>query len=164
MAIGNPDRMALELPSMIEADIVAENGRAVTGLLVALDLLHAGQYYYGAQLGLTDHRGCVRLDRAALEQAFAEDRQLFPMDYRVPLEQCDAEATLRVEGGAEFAARRATALASPLLNEAAARVWHEATNEGVRPARVAVRLDHPNTEGIVRARLTVRPLNDQGHR
>jgi hypothetical protein len=142
---------------MIEVEVVAENGIAVASVRVALELLHDGRHYYGAEVGLTDLTGCTRLERAALERMFAEDRRLFPMDYRVPLEQCDAEAAVRVDGGADFAARRATALASSLISRDAARMWQLAANESVRPARAAVRLDLPNKDGIVHARLTIRP-------
>jgi hypothetical protein len=148
--------MPLDLPSAVEVTLSPDDGATVTGVLVALDLKYAGRYYYGTHLGLSDRSGRVRLERAALERDFAEDQHLFPMDYRVSLAECDAEALVRVEGGEQFAARRTADIGSPLVSPEAAARWREARNEEVQPTAASAWLDRPDPDGVVRVRVALR--------
>jgi len=149
--------MSLVLPSAIEAEVHWDDGSAVPDALVALHLRMHDRYYYGTLLGLTAGDGSVRLTRDALEQDFGEDRRLFPMDYRVPLAECDPVAEVRVDGGAEFARRRAAIDNTTLISPAAAALWRAALNERLQPAVAEIRLDAPNVSGTVRAAVIVRP-------
>ena len=150
--------MTLELPAAVEVELVPEQGADVAGLLVAIDVHHAGRYYYGTLVGLSDDAGRVRLERGALERDFAADQRLFLMDYRVPLEQCDVEAAVRVDGGQDFTERRASAV-SPLTVPAVALLWRVAANERIAPAHAVIRLDRPDWDGVVRVRLPIRPID-----
>jgi len=147
--------MSIDLPETIEAEIVSAHGDPLVGILVALDLRYAGRAYYATHLGLTDSTGRARIDREALTQAFAEDQRLFPMDFRIPLSECDANATLRIEGGPQFRQRRAAAIASSLIAPDAAAAWRAATNDKVHGIEATVRLDNADLDGVVRARLTL---------
>jgi hypothetical protein len=122
---------------------VGVRGQAATGaqdLLVALDLLVEGRYYYGCVVGLTDGAGRAVVSRPEVEAQFALDQRTFPMDYRVSLEQCDPVATVRVTGGKEFAEQHAKGGASGLVAPATAARWRRARNAAFRSASAPVQL------------------------
>ena len=118
------------LPNRIEVQLVAPLGASAHDLLVALDLRYDGRYYFGTLVGLTDSAGYVCISREEIERAFKEDQRLFPMYYRVPLSECDAEAIVRVEGGREFMRRR-TELDYPFISAETRAVWQRARNERI---------------------------------
>jgi len=145
-------------PIAIEIDLITEPPRsdAVSGILIAMDLRYRGRYYYGTIVGCTNAAGHARLSYAALEAAFAADQRLSPMDYRIPLDQCDPDAVILVEGGPEFVKQRAAAVTSPLVDPEICRLWEAASNEKIDPARTIVMLDRPDSDGVIRATLSVR--------
>src|SRR5215510_16221224 len=96
----------LHLPRTVEVHVQHEGGSPAISILVSLDLHHAGRYYYGTHVGLTDTAGIASISKTLIEQAFEEDRAMFMMDYRVPLSDCDPEAVIRVIGGGDFVAQR----------------------------------------------------------
>ena len=94
----------LILPNKIDATIVDEATGVSLGadILVALRLLVARQVYYADVMGLTDRDGQVVLTREQLEHKFRENQKAFPMDYRIPLVDCDPAFRIVVPGGADF--------------------------------------------------------------
>jgi hypothetical protein len=112
----------------------------VDSLLIGLVLRHHSRDYYATLLGLTDDQGNLRVARNALEDQFREDQRLFPMDYKVMLDECDAVAIVGLAGGRDFAGRRANALKSPFLTPSARSWWATAQNEGVAADEAAVTL------------------------
>ena len=98
-------------------------------MLVWLNFLALGSDYYRTHIGLTDADGIARVSGEQLRLQFEEDRSLFLMDYRLPLEDCDDEIVLGIEGGAAFAEHRKAALAFSLVSAAAKRNWAAATNQ-----------------------------------
>ena len=98
-------------PSSIEVQLHAEGDAPIANMLVVLEVNHQGRYYYGTHLGLTDLRGRVHTAWENVAHDFAADRRTFVMDYRVPLDDCDPDAVVRVDGGKEFEVRRTQLLA-----------------------------------------------------
>jgi hypothetical protein len=97
-------------------------------LLVTLDLQVQGNYYHGTLVGLTDAHGVARLTRSELEAQFAQDRRTFPMDYRVPLSDCDSTVIVKLRGGQEFETQRQAAMGNPLVLPEATAQWDRARN------------------------------------
>jgi hypothetical protein len=149
------------LPDAIEVQLQPDGSAIIESILVSLDLLHQGRYYYGTHVGLTNASGRARVTRAEILDGFANDQRTFVMDYRVPLEECDAEAVIRVEGGQEFASRQAELLEASdhtLVAPEAYSQWKAARNEAILPTRVPVTLDRPDANGMVRAQIRVRSV------
>jgi hypothetical protein len=146
----------LALPAAIEAVLRAEANVSMAGILVFLDLHWHGSYYYGTLLGLTDASGRVRLEREQLLREFTESQRSFPMDYKVPLEECDTRIVVSVEGGSAFVAR-ASSLISPIVSPAVQKLWRVARNSGLASTSASAQLDRPDPDNVVRVHLTVRP-------
>ena len=122
----------LHLPRTVEARLVPQSARLfVDDLLVSVHLFHGGRYYYGDTAGLTDRSGVARLARDQLLAHFNKDRSLFPMDYRVALEECDPEVAVVVRGGLDFAQLRESALSNPLTDPEVRRQYETARNATV---------------------------------
>jgi hypothetical protein len=129
-----PDRLTVTLvPSSPELD--------VAGLLLALDIRVQGRYYWGSLLGLSDAAGLAEITGDALARQFTQDRTLFPMDYKVPLDRCDAEVRIRLEGGVAFTRAREQAVNAALVSAIAREAWKGARNAAVAPAEIGACLD-----------------------
>lgn len=98
----------LRLPEHIEVRLSdARGGAANEGdILVAVNLLASGRYYYGNLVGLTGTDGVVRQTREELERRYLRDQAHFPMDYKLELIECDPQIELTVLSGAEVATAR----------------------------------------------------------
>jgi hypothetical protein len=144
-----PPELGVCLESPGEPDV------RLNGLLVALDLLVGGQYYYGTHVGLTDDEGRASLTAEELQLNFQEDQRQFPMDYKVPLSECDAMVRVRVEGGASFSSRQAAAL-SPLTAPAARQRWAKARNAEFRSTSTTITL--ASSQSPVELRLAIERL------
>ena len=133
----------MKLPATLSVQLVAPTGSGadLSDLLVSVDICIEGRYYYGAHVGLTDSSGRASVSGAALGARFESDRQTFMMDYKVPLEDCDARVRLHIEGGHQFAARRDTALKAPLVTAKAREEWRKARNPSFRSAEAFIALD-----------------------
>ena len=121
-------------------------------LLVGLVLRHNHRDYYATLLGLTDRQGILRVSGSEIEQQYHQDQHLFPMDYKLTLEQCDPVATVGLAGGREFEERRANALRSALLATECRSWWEEARNEELAADETAVTLDGSRAEVQLTAR------------
>jgi hypothetical protein len=138
----------LKLPHAIVVQV--EGSRApISKLLIAVHFLHRAEYYFGGVVGLTDANGEVVFLREAIEQAFAANQRLFPMDYRIPLVDCDSMVRVVILGGEEFLAAQKTALASPLTAATAKDLWREADNSPIRSLRESVDLNKADPDRVV---------------
>jgi hypothetical protein len=72
-------------------------------ILIGINFLVNGQYYYGNLIGLTDDRGIATITGAQLEKRFSVDQARFPADYKVSLERCDSDIELFVMAADEVA-------------------------------------------------------------
>jgi hypothetical protein len=149
----------MDLPAAIQIRLVSDAvGIAeLSEVLVALDVLHQGRYYFGAVLGLTDTAGRLHIERSDIEQSFTENQRLFPMDYRVSLAQCDAQIAVRVLGGLDFAEAQTAAEENAFMPAEVRDLWRRARNR--RLANTQVQLDlreqPPDVASVV---LPVSPL------
>ncbi len=135
------------MPPSLEIRIVDQNGAPVAGALVSVRTFYEAQYYYGNLLGLTDEQGVVCLTRKQLHQDFERDQLMFPMDYKVGLDECDPEIEVLIRGGAEFRQAKHTLASNSLVSEDVRLLYDRAVNEGLGSARK--RLDtRDHTSGV----------------
>jgi hypothetical protein len=129
------------LPAAIEVKVLAADEGAIDApdILVRLDLLWYGHYYYGVHLGLTDRTGMARISARDIEKQFAENRRLFPMDYKVPLDECDEAARISIVGSKSFLKHRAEPFPE-WVTAAVAEEWTRARNGAYRPAQQPIAL------------------------
>ena len=129
----------LILPSELSVTFLDARGNAVPGVLASLYLYWHGQYYYPFPFGLSDTAGSVRADGAEVHRHFRDQQQLYPMDLKVPLEECDEEAGIKVYGGAEFEEHRRSL--RPEWTEAAwMERWRSACNQRFASSETKVAL------------------------
>ena len=128
------------LPPIIRVRIAPGPGISPEGLLVGLTFRQGLQDYFSTLLGLTDASGGLSVTSNQIADAFAQSQQLFPMDYKLRLDECDS-LLIDLAGGSDFAAQQASALKSPLLNEHFRQMWAVACNAGVAATTKPVPLD-----------------------
>jgi hypothetical protein len=145
----------LHLPDEIHVEVMRRDGTCagLESLLVALDVRLGGRYYYGTLLGLTDATGTAATTGQQIERAFQADRQLFPMDYKVPLSACDSTVVVRIKGGPEFLEARSNGAARPQTAADAHEMWLAARNEHV--ASIAVEVQFAPEAAVVTVPLIV---------
>lgn len=119
-----PDRLLVRVTA-------GSSGRPVADVAVHLDVRWHGRYYFGHLLGLTDERGQVEERRPALDAIFRQAQRDFPMDYKVPLADCDAVVGVGVRGGTEFETARQAAAGSSLVLPECRAIWARARNAEV---------------------------------
>ena len=134
----------LSLPAVVRVKLVPETDAALLqreAILVQIRFTSGGDYYYGGAIALTDNGGCATWRREVIERNFSLNQHLFPMDYKVNLEDCDSVVQIVARGGAEFMGARASALASSLTAPEARDMWSRARNESIATARTSVDLN-----------------------
>lgn len=114
-----------------------------SGVLVALNTLVDGRYYYGNLVGLTDMGGSASIERHELDLRFAADQGMFPMDYKVPLDECDPFIEVSLMSRSELAEARAAVASSSFVSEDIRNAYAAARNELYRPSRARVWADLP---------------------
>jgi hypothetical protein len=119
----------LRLPRVVEVTAFTSDGEPVEGLLVSVATLRGGGHYYGDVIGLTDSLGEARLTRAQLLRHFEEDHRIFPMDYKVPLADCDPALEIFVRGGAEFRELKHASETNTLADQTVRALYSRARNE-----------------------------------
>lgn len=84
--------MMLRLPQSIRVQLVDPAGNALreSNVLIGINLLSHGNYFYGNLIGLTDSRGVAVVSGEELEARYRSDQVAFPMDYRLELIECDS--------------------------------------------------------------------------
>src|SRR5262245_39073954 len=104
-----PDEFVVRVKRGTDPDVCLDS------LLIGLVRRTHNRDYYSTLLGLTDGQGMLRMARGVMEEQYKEDQRLFPMDYKLRLDECDPVAIVSLAGGTEFTESRAKALKSPLL-------------------------------------------------
>jgi hypothetical protein len=140
----------LILPSRIEVRLkdVRDRPLALPDILVGINFLVDGRYYYGNLVGLTDQHGIAAVQRDDLERRFQIDRVRFPMDYKVPLERCDSIIELLVMTGDEVARARQSIVADYAISPDIREAYDRARNCEVAPALVRVQLTIADGHGL----------------
>jgi hypothetical protein len=109
-------------------------------ILVSLQFYYRGQAYYATILGLTDAHGTAERTFEALERDFRYDQKLFPMDFRVPLGDCDRHIEVQVEGDGDFVKRLNSVASNPFVTPDVRGLYENAQNEQVKSTRKSVDL------------------------
>lgn len=94
---------------MIRVQLVDTSGESlrVPDVLVGLNILRHGRYYYGNLIGLTNASGLAQVDGSEIEDRFDHDRALFPSDYKTELADCDEQIEVAVLSRKELEEARA---------------------------------------------------------
>jgi hypothetical protein len=110
----------MQLPDTIRIDL-RPAGAAVSldRILISIEIRYQGRYYFGTLLGLTSKSGRLQVPGALIAQHFAASRDLFLMDYKVPLAECDTSVVLQLPGGDKFAQQQRGAVTAPFMTEQA---------------------------------------------
>lgn len=119
-------------PEVLEATVLNDKGQGLADILVSVGTFWSGHYYYGRVMGLTDRHGIVSLTRHQLEHGFQQAQASFPMDLKVPLEQCDPAIEISLRGGAEFRDARRGVMTNGLAGSDVKRIYDRARNEQFR--------------------------------
>jgi hypothetical protein len=138
----------LNLPAAFAIELKGEP-TDIDRILVAGELFHTGRYYFGGILALTDAAGHVTFSRDSIVGAFEENQRLFPMDFRVPIEECDSTVWFVLPGKDEFAVARRNALVSSMASTATKEMWRSAGNERIKPVRMPVTLSNPKANEVI---------------
>lgn len=117
-------------PASISVQVVTPAELSPESILVGIDFRLGVRDYFSALLGLTDRAGRLFVTREQLLSDFAANQQLFPMDYKVDLGECD-RALVGITEGNDFPRRREEALKAPFLSGRARELWTNARNPGV---------------------------------
>jgi hypothetical protein len=127
----------LVLPSVTTVTLVSARDASLSleRILVDLEFSWRGGYYFAASM-LTDKTGRARLEDSEIRRKLSRNQELFPMDYRVDLEDCDSIVEIVVQGGIDFVSARAAALPSTFLLPEVRERWATARNEEVVTARL----------------------------
>jgi len=141
----------LRLPEAIEVAVSDTTGEALANILVELDLRWHGNYYFGTHMGLTAADGIARATSGAIEHSFRENQIVFPMDYKVPLDECDDTVGIGVLGSTEFISASSKAEGSRLVTAQAKVNWARAANADVLSRRIDVPV--PVTQRVLRVAL-----------
>ena len=126
----------LRLPPHLSAHLVGPGGTVLSEpeVLIAINFLRGGRYYYGNLIGLTDERGIATIERSEIELRFAMDRSTYPMDYKVDLEECDPSIEVTILSEAELSEARRAIDGNPGVSEAIQHAYAVARNALLRPA------------------------------
>jgi hypothetical protein len=133
---------------IVHVRTLSNGGSPLADLLVSLQLYWHGSYYYGDLIGLTDEFGNARITRDRILRDFDEDQRLFPMDYKVPIDQIDPVAGILVRGHSDFVAARSALEANPLVASDVRAAYMRARNEAVRTGGVQVNLPRSTADRL----------------
>jgi hypothetical protein len=126
---------------------------------VSLDIRIAGRYYFGTILGLTDQAGETEIADSQVQDDFKRNQQLFMMDFKVPLEQCDSVIGIKLHGAGEFRSAQQIALNGPLVAPDARALWAKARNSEIESASVEADTTDSPSELIVD--VPIKPASDR---
>jgi hypothetical protein len=141
----------LQLPEAMEVAVSDTTGEALANILVNLDLRWHGNYYFGTHVGLTAADGIARATASAIAHSFRESQIAFPMDYKVPLAECDDTVGIGVLDSTEFISASREAASSGLVTAQAKGDWARAANADVLSRRIDVPV--PVTQRVLRVAL-----------
>ena len=80
-------------------------------------------------MALTNTAGIAQLSAKDIIREFEYNQELFPMDYKFHLDECDSEARIVVPGGRSFLEAKRVALESPFILPRFRALWLRAQNE-----------------------------------
>jgi hypothetical protein len=122
----------LQLPETIIVSLTRLGMPLLRGaILVSGNVFVEQRYYYGGLLSLTTPEGKARFLRREIEETYRWNQREFPMDFRVPLSECDAAVEFAVLGKKDFANARDNAMSNPLLLQRYRDLWSAADNRDV---------------------------------
>ena len=132
----------LALPRTIVISLVRPDRLSVpvVDMLVGLRTFVSGEYYYGTILGLTDQTGKLIATGDKIRSGFLLDRQLFPMDYRIDLNDCDPTIEVFVRGGEEFIEAKKALHNSPMITTSVREGYGRARNAQIGSSSVTLDL------------------------
>jgi len=141
----------LRLPGRVEVRLTDLSGERLNaaGILIGLNVLLDGRYYYGNLVGLTDQRGSTSIARSEIDLRFAADRALYPIDYKVQLEDCDSQVELILLSEAELAEASRAVAANPGISADIREQYAAARNRLFAPALVRFWADLPQQAAVV---------------
>lgn len=128
--------------------IPSDRQMPVKNILVTVQLLWRGRPYFGDVVGLSDSSGTAGVTSEKIERDFKKNTELFPMDYKVPLDQCDVAVELSVVGGGEFNTRLRS-ISSGLVDPDIRNMYKRAKNSDVESARKTVDLRGLTSDEVV---------------
>ena len=140
----------MRLPSEFEVAVATPARVPIEHALVWLNTRVLGQDYFRPFLGLTDVQGVVRVTENDLTRKFVYNRDFYPMDFKVPLEECDDEVVVGIEGGTAFEEHRQAALAASWVTPEAKAMWRRAGNASLQSVSQLVRLPSSGERVTVR--------------
>ena len=145
----------LRLPGRISVQLQDVEGRpfAAPDVLIAVNVLLAGRYYYGNLVGLTGPSGLAEITRDELDLRFAADRVAYPMDYKVELTAADPLLEVILLSDQEMADARDALTGSGAVSADIRACYDKARNASFAPASTRFWADLPGTP-TVRAVLT----------
>lgn len=140
----------LRLPTRLAASLLDVGGQplAAADILVGINMLVEGRYYYGNLLGLTDGSGAVSIARDEIELRFAADRAMYAMDYKVDADDCDPLIEVFILSAAQIVAALEAIAASPVSYDVD-EAYRRARNAEFAPSIVKVWADLPKVPTLV---------------
>lgn len=147
------------MPNEMHVQLIDARGRAleVANILIGINTLIEGRYYYGNLVGLTDRTGSATASGSSIARDFHRDRASYPMDYRVDLDQCDDELEFLILSPEELEEARSAISDDFSVNAHVRASYAQALNHLVKPALKRVRV--LNAESVLRAQLTTERVN-----
>ena len=138
----------LRLPGRVAVQLQDVRGRplAAPDVLIAINVLHAGRYYYGNLVGLTDSNGRAELTRDELDLRFVADKVSYPMDYTIELEDADPLIEVALLSEQEIAEARAAVDSSPSISREIGASYHRARNASFTPGTLRFWADLPGVK------------------
>ena len=149
----------LRMPNEMHVQLIDTRGRAleVANILIGINTLVEGRYYYGNLVGLTDRTGSATASGPSIERDFHRDRASYPMDYRIDLDQCDDELEFLILSPEELEEARSAVSDDFTINAQVRESYARALNQLVKPALKRVRV--VNADSVLRAQLTTERVN-----
>ena len=144
----------MELPATIEVRVATPDGVPIENALIWLNTRAMGQDYFRPFIGLTDRKGVTRVTAEALKADFVYNQEFWIMDFRLPLEECDDEVVIGLEGGSVFEEHRRTALEAAWVTGIAKDLWRRACNADLESTSELVPL--PASVDLLRIELVAR--------
>jgi len=133
----------LQLPETIVISLVGPTGERLhlADVLVGLRTFVNGEYYYGTLLGLTDGTGRLAVSQKEIESRFSSDREMFPMDCRLDLTECDPAFEVFIRGGAEFNEAKRALRDNPFASAEVRSAYEKARNAALNTSAVLTTAD-----------------------
>src|SRR5690242_13942352 len=94
----------LRLPARLQMQLVDASATPLhqPDVLVAVNFLANGHYYYGNLIGLTNETGVASIDGGQLAARYAADQKRYPADYKLGLLDCDEMIEVALLSGEEI--------------------------------------------------------------